>query len=271
MSQLIEKGIAMNEKGTNIFDNMKLGTMIRLVSSKGRKKERRIISFEYLNGVQNQLFFSCIKEATDWFFCGSGFYEGKTLVKLMEAEPYISFLLNGSEGATNGPQEANNIIRNVYQFFDTTILRSIKATDVNRLLNVDPFPNSSCHVFGRYEELLRDGSKVQPGRSIKNTAYSYSYRNARCNKEVLDAVFSKAPYMLASTSNYAIPQFVNYCIGEVSKDGKVNMNRMLFNSNGCTLREPLETRLRAIAYINPDDFDKIKLNSGMYMLVPKIL
>ena len=75
MSQLIEKGIAMNEKGTNIFDNMKLGTMIRLVSSKGRKKERRIISFEYLNGVQNQLFFSCIKEATDWFFCGSGFYE----------------------------------------------------------------------------------------------------------------------------------------------------------------------------------------------------
>ena len=252
----------------SIFENMKPGTIVRLVSSKGKKIRRSYFSPVYLNGVGSQVFHTCMDGAKDWYYCGSGTHNGKTLVKLIEREPSILFMLNGMEGANFGVQEANNIIKAVYKYFDTEIIRNIKIEDINKLLNIVSLPDKSYHVYGRKDELLRDGSKAKPGTSAKNTAYMYSHRKARCRPEIKDVVFTNMYYMIASESDYAIPQVVNYCLGEVTKDNRINMQRMLFNSNGCASKNVWETRLRAVAYINPAKFSYMKLISGMYMLIP---
>lgn len=259
----------MYEDTTKIFEGMKLGTKIRIVSSKGKKAVRSYFSPLYLNGAKSQVFYTCMDEAKDWYYCGSGVFHEKTLIKLMEIEPSIPFEIKGIEGANFAIKGANNIAKEVYQYFDAEILRSIKISDINRLLNVNPIPEKSYHVYGRSDELLRDGTMAKPGTSVKNTAFEYSYRNSRCRGEVIDAVFTDMHYMIASASNYAVPRAVSYCFGEVTKDHRVNMKRMFFDSNGYIPNNPWKTRIRVIAYIVPDNFNYMKLIGGMYMLIPK--
>lgn len=258
----------MNKDTAQIFENMKPGTMIKLVSSKGRKKARSYFSPIYLNGAGSQIFHTCMDDAKEWYYCGSGKYNDKTLIKLIETEPSIPFMLNGIEGANFAIKEANNIVREVYQYFDAQILRNIKIEDINKLLNVNPIPEKSYHVYGRHDELLRDGTRAKPGTSVKNTAYSYSYRKARCRTEVMDVVFTNMNYMIASTSEHALPQAVRYCFGEVTRDNRVDLQKMLFDSNGYIPKGPYRTRLRAVAYIIPEKFGNMKLRGGRYMLIP---
>ena len=256
----------MYRNETSIFDGMKVGTMIRLVSSKRKRAKRSYFSPIYLNGASSQVFHTCMDDAKDWYYCGSRLYHEKTLVKLMEAEPTIPFELNGVEGANFAIREANNIIREVYQYFDAEILRSVKIEDINKLLNINPIPEKSYHVYGRSDELLRDGTRAKPGTRVKNTAFEYSYRNARCRGAILDLVFTNMYYMIASASDYAVPQAVLYCLGEVTRDHRVDMKQMLFDANGYIPRGPWKTKLRAVAYIRPDNFNYMKLRNGMYML-----
>ncbi len=251
-----------------MLKELTIGTVIK---SNVPKKKRTYISYKERNGIANQLLnFSDCGDTIDWVFAGMYFIGEKKFLKCIEKNPVLPLELRGAPGCFYGEKELSNIAR--YFFTKTNgfrYARGMNDHDVNLLLGVEVNIPNKYYVFKERnyspETSVKHRRAIQ-GARVRHSAYSYS-RIELPSSDAADIVFSDKPYWLASRTVSVEEDCAYFGLGEVTKDGLVNMGHSLFKSTGETLGGMNTSYVRSVVYIDPELVSLIKLNSGAYGLV----
>ena len=250
-----------------MLKELTIGTVIK---SSVPKKKRSYISYKERNGRADQLLtLAGLEDTIDWFFVGVNFVGEKKFLKCIEKDPVLPIEFRGAQACLYGEKELSNIARYWFNRKGMNYSRSICVDDINMLLNVEREQQNRCYTFG-----IRDYSPesfikhrhASKGKKVRHSAYSYS-RIELPSSDAADIVFSDKPYWLASRTVSVEEDCAYFGLGEVTKDGLVNMGHSLFKSTGETLGGMNTSYVRSVVYIDPELVSLIKLNSGAYGLV----
>lgn len=250
-----------------MLNGLEIGTVIK---SDVPKKKRDYVSYKFRNGKENQrLSFKDAGDTIDWLFIGINFVGEKKFLKCIEKDPVLSLEFRGAPGCFFGEKELSNIARHWFNTKNMRYARSMNVHDVNMLLDVERKPSNRWYTFknGDYSpESVTKHRTAYEGLRVRHSAYSYS-KNELPITPASDIVFIDKPYWLASKTICVESTCAYFGLGEVTKDGLVNMGHSLFKSTGEILGGSNTAYIRSVVYIDPKLFSLVKLNSGVLRLV----
>lgn len=254
-----------------MLQKLTIGTVIR---TNVPKRKWAYMSYKNRNGMQDQLFRleSVYTDAIDWFVAGISIRGQKRYLKLIEKEPRLSIEFNGGFASFYGKRELDGIVRYCFNgksgkgFY---YVRSINVSDVNLLLGVDVEPPNRWYTFKEDDYSPESFVKHRGARldsRVRHLAYYYSKEELPKSLET-DIVFTNKTYWLASKSIFVEKDCARFGLGEVTKDGYVNMGHNLFKSNGECLGKQNTAYIRMVVFVAPKLFDLVKQEDGAFKLV----
>lgn len=244
-----------------------IGTVIKADVS---KKKRDYISYKDRNGKENQLLgFRNLEETVSWFFIGIELEGEKKFLKCVEKDPTLSIEFRGAPACFFGEKELSNIARHWFGNKGIKYARSINVNDINALLGVGVRPSSRLYTFKNSDyspESFIKHRHAPKGRRVRHSAYSYG-RAEIYNASTTDIVFIDKPYWLANKTISVKEDCAYFGLGEVTKEGNVNMGHNLFKSNGEILGGSNTAYVRSVVYIEPESFSLTELEDGSFRLL----
>lgn len=250
-----------------MLNELAIGTVIK---SEVPRKKRDYISYKHRNGKEDQLIsLGDLDDAIDWVFIGINFVGEKKFLKCVEKDPIMSLEFRGAAACFYGEKELSNIARHWFNQKGIKYPRSIRVDDVNILLDVERKPSNRWYTFknGDYspESFIKHRAAYE-GLRVRHSAYSYNKTELPMSP-ASDIIFIDKPYWLASRTVCVEKSCAYFGLGEVTKDGLVNMGHSFFKSTGEILGGSNTAYVRSVVYIDPELFSLMKLNSGAFRLM----
>lgn len=250
-----------------MLKDFKTGTVFKLSVP---KKKRSYISYKNRNGKEDQvLSYNDVGDSTEWLFVGVNFVGRKKFLKCIEKEPVLPIEFRGGVGSLYGEKELNNISRHFFTTKGIKYSRSIRIDDINLLLGIEVKPSNRWYTFKKGDCSPESSARykcVYAGNRVRHLAYSYNESELPASLRA-DIVFRNKSYWLANKTISVEEDCAYFGLGEVTKDGCVNMGHSLFKSDGKVLGGLNIAYVRSVIYIDPELFSPIKLNSGAFRLI----
>ena len=249
-----------------MLKKLTIGTVIK---SSVPKRRWSYMSDGKRNGKENQILsFKGFGDTIDWFFIGIKIIGQKRFLKCVEKNPVLSLEFSGGAACFYGEKELNNIAR---YWFDREFCypKSMTVEDVNLLLGVEVKSSNKRYTFVKDDyspESFVKHRGAYRGTRVTHLAYSYNVDELP-SSPATEIVFIDKPYWLASRTVSVEESYAYFGLGEVTKDGCVNMGHSFFKSTGEVLGGRNTAYVRNVIYVDPKLFELVKLNSGAFRLI----
>ena len=254
---------------SSFIKSLKFGNIFQVLPT---MNERRYLSRAKYNGSRDIELIEKPEEPVGWIFLKVKNYRGNLQLKCILEKPTQILAFKGARGYVHQVRECDEACRSLYRRRGFAYVRSVKEEDINHLLNVKTTPINRAHMYYPFEytpSSFLEGHYTRQGVNVQNTEYSYYwYEEYPKQDRHTKVIFLDVNYWLASTSISAYPDRpASFCVGEVTKDGFVNMGHWMFMSNGFESFKEDKAYIRPVAYLDVTKFNAVRLDNNLYRLV----